>query len=584
MNAWMKAVCFILLLVITGCKENESEIRGWIILSDNMDNAITTIKAARDYKINHLQLSHHIVHDLMEVRQEPVRHQVNKLTRLAHKEGIGEVLIWDHSFYNLDYYPDQYRTGPGGTIDLDNPHFWEWYKQDYREMLDLVPEIDGLILTFIETGAYAEKQYSVNLETNEEKLAAVVNAVADIVINERGKKLYIRTFAYTEAEYATTIGCINYIKNKEVILMMKETPHDFFLTHPDNAFIGEIDRPTIVEFDTGNEYSGQGVIANTWPEYVMKRWTNFLKRPNVIGYVARTDRYGTTKVVGTANEILLYALKRTTENPEVTPDQIYDEFITARYGEKALIPVKSAFQKAYDIVSSSLYTLGTNISNHSALNYDPYSSSYSRHVSGKWIDPPVVFVKHGVDREFHYWKEVVNYLAPARFKTDNSLLATEVKYVLDRQWVEPLERMDSTYLYNIITEKQYGVHLASEALSLIEQAEGLLSQSDYKELYSLFKRTYLTAQLHEAAATAYYGFRLYERGEPYRYDGLDSLLLYVIERIDTITDEMKTMKDTYPVGQWDWLEDVEMALYYKDKIIAQNESWPERAMAVRLPD
>ena len=106
---------------------------------------------------------------------------------------------------------------------------------------------------------------------------------------------------------------------------MKETPHEFFLTHPNDPFIGKINKPTIVEFDTGNEYNGQGVIANTWPEYVTKRWTDFIKRPNVIGYVARTDRYGTTKLVGSANEILLYALKRSTENPEILPDRIYDE-------------------------------------------------------------------------------------------------------------------------------------------------------------------------------------------------------------------------------------------------------------------
>lgn len=571
MNTCIKAISIFLILFFTGCKENNPEVRGWIILSDNIENAVTTIKAARDYQINHLQLSHHIIHDLMEARKEPVRQQVNELTRLAHQEGIRDVLIWDHSFYKLDYYPDQFKTGPGGTINLDDPRFWEWYKQDYREMLDLVPEIDGLILTFIETGAYAEKQYSEHMRTNEEKLAAVVNAVADIVINERKKKLYIRTFAYTEAEYATTIGCIDHIENKEVALMMKETPHDFFLTHPDNAFIGKIDRPTIVEFDTGNEYSGQGVIANTWPEYVMKRWKDFLKRPNVIGYVARTDRYGTTKVVGTANEILLYGLKRTTENPEITPDQVYDEFITARYGEQALIPVKNAFSKAYDIVSSSLYTLGTNIANHSALNYDPYSSSYSRHVSGKWIDPPVVFVEHGIDREFHYWKEVVNHLAPARFKTDHSLLATEVKDVLAQHWVEPVERMDSLYLNYVITEKQYGTRLASEALSSIRQARELLTPPDYEELHQLFKRTYLTAQLHEAAATAYYGLRVYERGTTYRYNGLDRQILFAVERIETITDEMQSMKGTFPIGQWNWLNDVEMALFYKNKILTR---WP----------
>ena len=69
-------------------------IKGWIILSDNMDNAITTIKAAKGYKINHLQLSHQIIHNLMEVKNESVRNQVRNLTRLAHQEGIGEVLVW----------------------------------------------------------------------------------------------------------------------------------------------------------------------------------------------------------------------------------------------------------------------------------------------------------------------------------------------------------------------------------------------------------------------------------------------------------------------------------------------------------
>ena len=49
-----------------------------------------------------------------------------------------------------------FKTGPHGTLNMDNPAFWEWFKQDYRGMLDLIPEIDGLVLTFIETGAYAD--------------------------------------------------------------------------------------------------------------------------------------------------------------------------------------------------------------------------------------------------------------------------------------------------------------------------------------------------------------------------------------------------------------------------------------------
>lgn len=580
MKYFIKFIFVLFFTVSINCNGEEVPTRGWIILSNNMDNAITTIKAAKDYKINHLQLSHQIVHDLMEVKNESVRKQVSHLTRLAHQEGIEEVFVWDHSFYALDYYPAQFKTGPNGTIDLDNPAFWEWFKQDYREMLDLIPEVDGLILTFIETGAHAEKQYSKLLKTNEEKLAAVVNTVADVVINERNKKLVIRTFAYSKEEYANIIGCVSHIKSDKVVLMMKETPHDFFLTHPNDPFIGKINRPTIVEFDTGNEYNGQGVIANTWPEYVIKRWSDFIKRPNVVGYVARTDRYGTTKLVGSANEILLYTLKRSTENPSVGSDEIYNEYISARYGEKALVPIKSAFEKAYDIVLSSMYILGTNAAKHSSIEYEPYNCLYDRHVSGRWLDPPTVFVKHNINKEFHYWKDVINHIAPARFKTKDSPLGVEVKYVVDRHWVEPVELMDSLYLGYIITEKQYGVNLSKEALTEIERAKDLLDPSDYNDLYQLFKRTSLTAQLYEAVSTAYFGFRIYAKGKSYRYKSLEEQIRSALDRIDVITKEMKSMKGEYPIGQWDWLKDADIALSYKNKILTGWEEYDN----VRLND
>ena len=65
-------------------------VRGWIILSDNMDRAIRTIKTAKEYNINQLQLSHEIIHDLKAIKEEKVCEQVNELIRLAHLEGIDE--------------------------------------------------------------------------------------------------------------------------------------------------------------------------------------------------------------------------------------------------------------------------------------------------------------------------------------------------------------------------------------------------------------------------------------------------------------------------------------------------------------
>ncbi|WP_455606555.1 hypothetical protein [Bacteroides sp.] len=542
-------------------------VRGWIILSDNMDRAIRTIKTAKEYNINQLQLSHEIIHDLKAIKEEKVCEQVNKLIRFAHLEGIDEVLLWDHSLYSLDYYPSCFRTGPDGTINLDNPTFWEWFKDDYHRMLNRAPEADGLVLTFIETGAYAEKQYSVNMKTPEEKLAAVVNAISDVVIGERGKKLYIRTFAYSEEEYKSTIGCIKHIKSDKVILMMKETPHDFFLTHPDNSYIRKMNRPTIVEFDSGNEYSGQGIVANTWPEYTMKRWGSYINCPNVTGYVARTDRYGDTSIVGTANEIQLYALKRMTEEQTVSPMQIYNEFITSRYGEDALLPIRKAFQNAYDIVTSVFYTLGTNLTDHSFLNYENNKWGYSRHVSGRWIDPPMVLVKHDINKTFHYWKDIINHIAPVHFKSLSSPLAVEVKTVFDNQWIEPDEKMDSVYYNYILTEKQYGVKLASEAVAEIEKVKPLLESAAYNDLYQLFYRTYLTACLHEAVCTAYYGSRIYVRAKQFHPAGLKERIFLSLKKIEQVSEDMNLLVNAYPVGQYNWLNDAKTALKYRDKVL-----------------
>jgi hypothetical protein len=566
---------------LSGKSQIQPEIQGWNILSDSYEDALVTISAAQEYHINHLQLSGELVMNLSELKVPAKRDVVNQLISKGHAAGIKQVVLWDHAFYSLDYYPEQFKTGLQGTIDLDNPEFWTWFKQDYRNMMNLVPEADGLVLTFIETGARAENQFSEKLKTGAEKLAAVVDAVASVVCDEIGKQLYIRTFAYTGKEYQNTIGCIAHIRNNKIILMMKETPHDFFLTHPNDKYAGTIDRPTIIEFDTGNEFNGQGIIANTWPEYIVGRWCELIRRPHVIGYVARTDRYGDTRLVGTPNEILLYALKRYSEDQKVTVDEMYDEFITLKYGKEAIPVLKQAFKQAYGIVTSSLYTLGTNIANHSKMDYDPYKSSYGRHVSGKWIDPPVVYVGHGINREFHYWKDIIEHLAPARLKEPEAALKVEAPEVIRNHWVTPYEKMDETYLNYVITEKHYGSEMARKALSLVEKARPVLSDESYSLIYQMFYRTLLTARLYEAAATAYFGYRVYTRGKSFQTPYLTETLQHALDSLQVTAGEIEKYPGKVPVGQWNWRKDAGTAREYRRLIL--DTGWKEYGNVVFNP-
>lgn len=553
-------------------RSNNLTVKGWNILTDNPSETDSVIDAAKRYDINHLQLSHQLIMDLRQLKDTAKRREINTLVARAHSAHIKEVTLWDHALYDLDYYPDRFKTGPQGTIDLDNPDFWKWFRQDYRDMMALAPGADGLILTFIETGARAEQQYSKKMG-RPEKLARVINNIADVVIGELRKKLYIRTFAYTNDEYQTIIGCMDYLKSRRIILMMKETPHDFFLTHPDDQFAGKINRPTIIEFDAGNEFSGQGVIANTWPEHIIRRWKDLSRRKNVIGYVARTDRFGNTSAIGRPSEILLYALKRYSEDTTITAETVYNEFITAQYGSRALPWVKNAFKSSYDIVTSTLYSLGTCTANHSALNFDPYSSSYLLHVSGRWIDPPVVFVRHDVNKEFHYWKDIIEHISPARYKMPSAGLNKYAPDVIKNKWVTPAECMNEEYLNYLVREKKFAVKKAEEALINVEKAEPFIKAEKYKVLYNTFSRTLLTARLYLAVTQAYFGYRVYARGESFRSEVVTTCIQQGLKDILETVKEMEACDEPYPRGSWDWKGDAQMALTYY-RLIAE-KGWPE---------
>ncbi len=113
------------MLLISGCREQPSPekktIEGLTILSENKEKALEIINYAKKYNINHLQLSHNIVHKFKHLKRPKTEKLVNELIDTAHKSGIDEVVLWNHALYWLGYYPDKFKTGPDSTLNLDNP-------------------------------------------------------------------------------------------------------------------------------------------------------------------------------------------------------------------------------------------------------------------------------------------------------------------------------------------------------------------------------------------------------------------------------------------------------------------------------
>ncbi len=101
-----------------------------------------------------------------------------------------------------------------------------------------------------------------------------------------------------------------------------------------------------------------------------------------------------------------------------------------------------------------------------------------------------------------------------------------------------------------------------------------LTDAQYQDLHHYFVRTLLTASLHEAVSTAYFGFRVYARGEQSR---TPALLTSVRAALNDIPKLARAIRE-YPVkpatgGQWNWVDDADEAMRYYDWIT--KTGWPK---------
>lgn len=502
--------------------------------------------------------------NLKDVKEGAVADKVNMLAQLAHENNIEEVTIWDHALYGLKYYPDEFKMKPNGTLNLDSQDFWRWIKEDYRTMLKLVPKVDGIILTFIETGAHVEDQYSDILKTEEEKLAAMVDTLASVIIDEFDKSLYIRTFIYTRSELGSMLKAIKLVENPKVKVMTKEVPHDFFLTHPPSSFVKDIDAPVLIEFDCAHEYNGQSIITSIFPQIHLNRLKYYLSLPNVIGYVARTDRMGNTTIIDNPAEINLYALYKASKNKnEIDVEEVYNEYISQNFGSESVEYLKPAFKIASDVILSSLYTLGLPLNTHSRLDIEN-DGAYQRHVSGKWLTDMYIDIDRGNDTVLHYWKDIVNHLAPPWYKGGNSnQLSVESAWVLDSNWLCSDDLMNETYLDMIVREKEYSVDKAREALYLVKEAPGLVNNRQlYENTLHIFERTYLTARLYKEVASVYFAYRVYYKDKTNDNDRVLHIIENSLENLPKIIVKILEYPYSGAEGQFVWRDDAYRAMRY----------------------
>ena len=567
-----------LIIIITAfflhSQSKSIEIRGWNILSDNIAIAEQNIKSARNYDINHLQLSHHLIHNLKEISDTTKLEKINHLIRLAHEQGIENVLIWDHALYEKDYYPKKFFTEDEDKLNLDNEEFWDWLKKDYYDHIKRIDAVDGLVLTFIETGLRIENQFSKLYPTAALKYKKLINELNSVINGYFSMDLVLRTFSYNQKEIDNILSAVNDITGENIYIMIKESNHDFFITHPPNNLIRKINEniPIIVEFDAAHEFSGQGAVASLFPNFHFQKAKHFSGFDNVVGYSARIDRYGNTSIINRPTEINIFAIDKGFQKSYTSSDSVIQEYLNKAYGERFPEELVKIFSEVNKVILSSYYTLGLNTERHSKLNFS-YRSIYTRHVSGRWLKDPVVYIQNGVGKKFHYWKDIVNHLAPKKHKSGDGfykkrsspndsisykiLNELEIPRAIENNWLKPKEMMNENYFFDILKEKSWSVEKAGELVELVQSLELKIDSTKYHELFRLLERTLLAAELRKSISTIYYGKRVLQKG-----DKIDIIINENQIKAKKIIDLIENYQFEYPVGEYNWKEDAQIAKTY----------------------
>lgn len=315
------------------------------------------IDIAPSYNVNHIQLSHDIVMYLRHITHDSTRQRhINELIGQAHKRGM-ECYIWVHA---ISYLPPEFRIGH--RANLDDPRVWAHEEEQYRAVLRLCPEIDGIILSFGDCchyHLYNDNQVVTGMDRSERILRYI--EMVQGVCASLGKILYVRDWAGGQA----TVEAIKRAP-AAVRVMTKTDIGDFQQTDPHNPLLGAFgDRMQVVEFDLCGEYLGRAWVPWCAPEYVAYRWRHAVAK-GVSGAVGRVDAFdfghhldcapygvpspvGGSHALGTPNEINLFAFARLLEDPETPRETIWKDWTSTRYGPDASSYVTAALHRTFEI-------------------------------------------------------------------------------------------------------------------------------------------------------------------------------------------------------------------------------------------
>lgn len=311
------------------------------------------------------------------------RAYLKRILEMARRQGV-EVYIQNKELFFpdiiLEFYPHLVKDG---AICANDPFWWEFTRVKYKEFFEEFPEISGIIT------APATGESRVSITSNrctcercantkrEEWFENLVKAMYE-PISAAGKKLIIRDFVFDPEAHADIVKALEQLPT-DIIFSLKNTPHDYYPTFPDNPRLsGDSLHQQWVEYDSMGQYFGWGIAPSIMIDDYRRRMT-LAKDNGVQGVIIRTDweSLDAHSSFDTLNKINLYAFSALTKNLKADGVAIVQQWmedeayfkadLTAEEKREAAEWAGAILNQTWDITSKTNYVQDCVFSDSSQL-------------------------------------------------------------------------------------------------------------------------------------------------------------------------------------------------------------------------
>ncbi len=349
-------------------------------------------KAAR-VGIQRVQLSHNLIMYAEQLWDGEGSRQRAALLRRACRQirSLGmKADLWTHE---ISSPPASLLRGNRVVLDEQTV---SWLQDKYARVAQILPELDGLVLTYSETSHPVYMDASVADERGApDRIGWLTHVMVDIC-RRHGWTLYIRPFVHRPIELQFMTDAMRSVADQlprdgSVVVMEKCVPHDWHPYYPYHPLLGRVHGlPQVVEVDMGQEYTGLSHLLHYDGDYVANVM-KFARDKGCVGAVCRIERMD-WRVFGTPNEVNIDLFSILSRDPERSASDELLRWCAARYGARAAAPMSRILTRTHDTTNMTLFPLGEWLMDHSRLPRFEYAFRHVDDVKGysvaRWIDSP----------------------------------------------------------------------------------------------------------------------------------------------------------------------------------------------------